>query len=144
MPIAAGDQCLVLFSDRNIDSWFKTGGEAAPFDARCHDISDGIALVGVNALPSTMQAYDDNVNIVVPNGKKLVISGGAAIDGLGTQMLALKADVSNLLTFVNQIVTAFNAHVHTSAAPGNPTTAPTVPFVTTPPTVVGTTKLLGS
>lgn len=145
MPVASGDQCLVLFADRNIDAWFKTGGESAPFDARCHDLSDGVALVGVNALSSPLPAYDDNVNIVVPSGKKLVISGGATIDALGTQMLALKADVDNLLTFVNLLITTFNAHVHTGVTTGSGSSgAPATPFSGTPPTIVGTTKLLGS
>lgn len=143
-PVAQGDQCLLFFADRNIDAWFKNGAQAAPLSSRAHDLSDGIALVGINALTSILPDYDDNVNLLVPASKKFVISGGAAVEALGTSLLALKTDVDNLLTFVNQIVTAFNAHVHTSAAPGNPTTVPTVPFVTTPPVVVGTTKLKGS
>lgn len=57
MPISVGDQCLVFFSDRNIDAWFKNGAEAAPFDGRTHDLSDGIALVGVNALNGTLPDY---------------------------------------------------------------------------------------
>src|SRR5690348_9301992 len=47
-PIAKGDQCIVLFSDRNLDNWFSSGGVGAPYDDRCHDLSDGICLVGVN------------------------------------------------------------------------------------------------
>lgn len=143
-PIAAGDQGLLFFSDRNIDAWFQTGSAAPPNDGRAHDVSDAFFLCGVNAINSALAPYDDNVNIVVPSGKKLVLSGMATFDALGTEMLALKADVDNLLTFVNSLITTFNTHVHTSAAPGNPTTVPVAPFVTPPPTVVGTTKLLGS
>lgn len=144
-PIAAGDQGLLLFSDRNIDAWFSTGSAAPPNDARAHDLSDAFFLCGVNSLASSMPAYDANVNLAIPSGKKLVITGGAEIDALGTQMLALKADVDNLLTFVNTLITTFNAHVHTGVTSGSGSSGvPATPFAGTPPTIVGTTKLLGS
>ena len=60
MPIQQGDNCLVFFADRNIDSWFVNGSETAPFDSRTHSLSDGIALVGLNALTSTLPAYESN------------------------------------------------------------------------------------
>lgn len=50
LPVQAGDFCILLFSDRNIDAWFKIGGDAVPYDGRCHSLSDGMALVGVNPL----------------------------------------------------------------------------------------------
>jgi hypothetical protein len=57
MPISVGDQCLVFFSDRNIDAWFETGAENPPLNGRAHDPSDGFALVGVNAKTSALIAY---------------------------------------------------------------------------------------
>ena len=52
-PVSAGDQCLVVFADRNIDAWFKTGAEAIPYDARSHSLSDAVAVVGLDALNGT-------------------------------------------------------------------------------------------
>ena len=49
-PVAAGDECLLLFSDSNIDAWYSTGLQGLPYDSRRHDISDCIALVGLNSL----------------------------------------------------------------------------------------------
>ncbi len=31
-PITAGDPCLVVFADRNLDAWFQNGAAAIPFD----------------------------------------------------------------------------------------------------------------
>jgi hypothetical protein len=143
-PIAQGDACLLLFADRNLDAWFTSGFESAPQSNRCHDLSDGIAIVGLNPRSSNLPVGDDNVNIIVPAGKSLVISEGATIEGLGDQFLALKSDVDNVLTFLNQLVLAFQTHTHTCAAPGNQSGPPTVPFVDPPPVIVGTTKLKGS
>ena len=39
-PIAAGDEVLVVFSCRCIDSWWQSGGIGAPAEARMHDLSD--------------------------------------------------------------------------------------------------------
>lgn len=86
-PIAPGDQCLVLFSDRNIDAWYQNGTAAAPFDARCHDVSDGIALVGLNSLASDLPAY--------PSDSVKFFYAGAAIE-LSEDMISMSAGGATL------------------------------------------------
>lgn len=85
-PIAAGDECLVFFADANIDAWFDNGGEALPFDGRRHDLSDGIALVGLNSLANTLSlaladdeagVADDLAKVAIKNGK-INVSNGVA------------------------------------------------------------------
>lgn len=90
MPIAAGDQCILLFADRNIDAWFKSGQAAAPFNARCHDMSDGIAIVGVNSLVSSLADYPANTLRLSYSGAKLELSGGlVGISNMTTSLLTL-------------------------------------------------------
>jgi len=48
MPIKKGDYCIVLFSDRNIDTWWDSANVKEPATRRKHNLSDGIALVGIN------------------------------------------------------------------------------------------------
>lgn len=50
LPITPGDQCWVFFADINIDAWHETGEQQTPYDRRRHDIADGFAFVGPNAL----------------------------------------------------------------------------------------------
>ena len=78
VPVAAGDECLVLFSDSNIDAWYENGGEALPLDGRRDDLSDGIAVVGLNSLakPLALAVEDDETGlgdslakVAVKNGK---------------------------------------------------------------------------
>lgn len=45
-PIAAGDECLLVFGARGIDWWWQSGGVQRPAETRMHDLSDGFALVG--------------------------------------------------------------------------------------------------
>jgi len=65
MPVAVGDECLVLFADRCIDAWYQSGcpvsngqintQNQAAF--RMHDLSDGFALVGLRSLPRILSGY---------------------------------------------------------------------------------------
>lgn len=78
LPIQAGDDCLVLFADRNIDIWYSTGTSAAPQTQRCHDLSDGIALVGINSLQSTLPSYPANELRITYGGARTALKGGKA------------------------------------------------------------------
>lgn len=53
-PIAAGDECLVVFSSRCIDSWWQSGGVQVQADMRMHDLSDGFVLVGPRSQPRVL------------------------------------------------------------------------------------------
>ena len=44
--IQAGDMCLLIFADVNIDGWYETGQAAMPASGRQHDLSDAFAFVG--------------------------------------------------------------------------------------------------
>jgi len=97
-PIAAGDQCLLLFSDRNLDAWFQNGSAAAPFDARCHDLSDGIALVGLNALSSDLDGYQANIAKIFYDGAQISMSGGLIkIRNTATSLLTLMQNLGTIL-----------------------------------------------
>lgn len=48
-PVAAGDECIVVFSARCIDGWWQSGGVQAPAEHRMHDLSDGMAIVGIRS-----------------------------------------------------------------------------------------------
>ena len=65
-PITAGDTCLVLFGDRDIDTWFETGDTTQiPNSDRVHDLSDGIALVGIFSKANNLSSYKtDGVQLV--------------------------------------------------------------------------------
>jgi len=45
-PVKAGDECLLVFSDRCIDFWWQNGGVQESVDSRMHDLSDAFAIVG--------------------------------------------------------------------------------------------------
>ena len=57
MPITAGDECIVLFSDVCIDAWFTHGGVQNQIEKRRHDLSDGICLLGAWSQPNKLVNY---------------------------------------------------------------------------------------
>ncbi len=71
-PIDVGDECLILFNDRDIDTWWNTGAVAnPPNSSRLHDLSDAIILVGVRSIPNKIANY----NLLGPQ----LTNGGAFI-----------------------------------------------------------------
>lgn len=83
-PIAAGDEVLVVFASRCIDSWWQNGGVGAQAEVRMHDLSDGFALLAPTSQPKVLPAVSaQNVQLrdevgttyleITPDGKiKLV------------------------------------------------------------------------
>jgi len=108
-PITAGDECLVLFSDANIDAWYEQGASdstgkplmALPLDGRRHDLSDGIALVGLNSLgkPLDVALADDEAGVADSKAKVSVKSGKINISN----------DTQSLLTALDTFLTGLTA-----------------------------------
>jgi len=55
-PVAPGDECLVVFASRCIDSWWQSGGIQNQAELRMHDLSDGFVLLGFRSKPRVISA----------------------------------------------------------------------------------------
>ena len=59
-PVSAGDECLLVFADCDLDRWFESGEENEADSGRQHDLSDAFAFVGfrsrVNSLADVPEA----------------------------------------------------------------------------------------
>lgn len=125
-PIKAGDQCLLLFCDYMIDNWWISGDVGASDFPRRHDISDAIAIVGLNALPKALKDYSDYLHLKYNENSDIVI--GEQID-VNNETINLNGNtnISEDLGVtknanVTQTLTAFELHA-TSAASGSFATA---------------------
>jgi len=64
-PIAVGDYCLLVLTERCFDRWYSGSDFQDPAEFRMHDYSDGIAIVGINpqagalTIPSVIQHTGD-------------------------------------------------------------------------------------
>lgn len=53
-PVASGDECLVIFNDRDIDNWFAGSTNAPVATPRLHAFSDAFVLVGLRSLRNSI------------------------------------------------------------------------------------------
>jgi len=65
-PLAVGDYCLLLVSERSFDRWYGGADNVPPIEQRMHDYSDCFALVGVSpasmakTIPATIERFGDS------------------------------------------------------------------------------------
>lgn len=128
-PIQAGDECLVLFNDRDMDNWFQGGAGAALATPRLHSFSDGVALVGLRSLGNVLTDYDAT-RAVLKNGTTMVGVGPSLIK-ISNDQFQLKALLDQLIGNINDLVTATNNLVSqtalitvTCSAPASPSSPP--------------------
>lgn len=71
-PIVNGDECLVVFSSRCIDSWWQLGGVRGQAELRMHDLSDGFVLPGVRSQPRKFSVSTTTAQIRTDDGSAFV------------------------------------------------------------------------
>lgn len=104
-PIAPGDQCLILFNDRNIDNWYLDGSIKEPRDNRVHSIADGMILVGIS----------DSAHAIIAPSQSACLNGGS-------KKIAIKNDATDLKTLLLSLIDAIVAMTQTVAGGGGGTT----------------------
>jgi len=106
MPIKAGDYCIVLFNDRDIDTWWSTANMADPATNRKHDLSDGMAIVGINPKTSPREMDGTFVRILGtsgPGAEKEAARKGDAIQSLPLDDAAFWSWVTTISAAVNSL-----------------------------------------
>lgn len=82
VPITEGDECLVVFADACIDSWWQNGCSKnnegqwqaqEPMSLRRHDLSDAFAILGTWSQPQKIDEYAiDALEIRTLNGNNKI------------------------------------------------------------------------
>ena len=128
MPILPGDPCLVLFSDRDIDNWFVTGGDSVPNTNRTHSLSDGMVLVGFRSLADPVPAYSANGIIIGCAGGAVSVhddpemsSVHGGVIQVGTKVL-IRNTGGSLVSALDALCTALTSWVDTRGDTPNPAT----------------------
>jgi phage baseplate assembly protein gpV len=110
-PVTKGDECLVVFSTRCIDSWWQSGGIQNATTIRMHDLSDGFAFVGFSSKPSVVSGIStDSVQLR---------------DNAGTTFVEIKSGAVNVTATGNVSVIA-GGSLLASAATSASITAPNI------------------
>ncbi|WP_462305050.1 Gp138 family membrane-puncturing spike protein [Acidaminococcus massiliensis] len=84
LPIAPGDECLVIFGDNCMDAWWQSGGVQNQIDCRRHDLSDGYAIPGPWSQPRVISNYSTkSAQLRTENGEAYIELSGNAINLVG-------------------------------------------------------------
>ncbi len=82
LPIAVGDEVLVVIASRCIDAWWQQGGVQPAMEVRMHDLSDGFVIPGPRSQPNVVGSIS-SVNAELRNDAgtvKLSITPAGAIN----------------------------------------------------------------
>jgi hypothetical protein len=123
MPVKAGDPCLVLFGDRDIDNWFSSGLTAPPNSPRMHSLSDGFALVGFRPQSASIANYATDA-VEVRNGasKAAVKDDGTIALVSASAKMTFSNDAANMRAAVDYLCEALLTWVNTGGSTPNPAT----------------------
>lgn len=141
-PIAVGDEVLVVFASRCIDSWWQSGGVGAPAEARMHDLSDGFAILAPTSQPKKLSGVSStNVQLrdeagttyveITPDGKARVVAATQIDVEAPTVNITGDLNVTGEMNLVGQLTQSggsmtiggvvFGTHKHTGVQPGSGT-----------------------
>lgn len=98
LPIAIGDEVLVVFSARCIDAWWQSSGVGKPMESRMHDLSDAFAIPGPRSKPKAITGISStNAQLRNESGDTfLEIAPGGNIKLTATTKVDVVAPIINL------------------------------------------------
>ena len=144
-PLAAGDLGWIKASDRDLSLFRQNFSEAPPNTKRMHSFEDALfipdvmkdySIDGADTDGMVIQYKDSSVKIVLKNNEVVVkapsisfegdLSVAGAIDATGdiTSEGTVTGEI-DVVAKIAPVTVALSTHVHTSAAPGVPTSQPT-------------------
>lgn len=115
-PIQEGDECIVLFNDRDLDTWFSGDSNSGNATVRQHSLADAVVLVGLRSVNSSLEEYDED-RAVLQNGSTKVAIGPSLIE-ISNQLYTLNELLQELVTDVNNLVSQTAAITVTAVTPG--------------------------
>lgn len=139
LPLAAGDEVLIVWANRCIDAWWQQGGIQLPIEARMHDISDGFCIPGPcskpNAIPSVsstnaqLRTKDGTASIEITPGGAVNITapGGFTVNGNGTVNGNLNVTGNLTGGTVKEGLIELGTHKHTGVTTGTGTSGGPTP-----------------
>jgi len=117
-PVSPGDECLVVFSSRCIDSWWQRGGVQGQAKKRMHDLSDGFVLPGCRSQPRKFTAAG-KTQLRTDNGSTLIeIEPGAV--RIKAAQVTIEGNLNVTGTTIGNSVN-LNTHRHIDVTPGTGT-----------------------
>lgn len=137
LPIQAGDECLLVFSDMCIDQWWQSGGVGnIQIVNRRHDLSDAIAIFGLSSQPRVLTGYSSSsLQVRSDDGTTVVEVANGGVVNIKANTVNLGQSPTDHLVLFETMKALFNSHTHTGVQTGAGTSG-----VPSPATQMGSTE----
>lgn len=114
-PITKGDECLLLFNDRDLSTWFEGNSFAQVPTTRLHSFSDAVAIVGLRSSHRSISGYDSS---------HAMLSWGETKVGISESLVLIANATGTLKTVINGLIdllsASFGENTPNSGDPLNP------------------------
>ena len=117
-PVKKGDWCLLLFCDRDIDSWWYSGEVREPNSPRYHALSDAVALVGLRPATEVLALTDDaatlhagDVPLVLKNDNGQIKISTDGKSSISNSITSLKTVLDSLMTALTTLAVDPGSHI---------------------------------
>lgn len=116
-PLTDGDSVLVVFCESDTNAWRNSGGVSDPSVTLRHTLSGPVAIPGLYPRNDTLADADgSNATFGSDGGLKVTVTSSALeVDG-NSDAAALASKVDDLQSNLNDLITAYNNHIHTTTA----------------------------
>lgn len=119
-PLANGDPCLVIFSERSLDLWKSVGGQLTPDDPRKFDISDAIIIPGLYSFNQKLEGVSGNDVVFSFKGSKVTIKQDGNISIETSNKIAIGTQTNELLDIISQLMVLLQGATVMGTAFGGP------------------------
>lgn len=104
-PVKTGDEVLVVFAARCIDSWWQSGGVGVAMESRMHDLSDGFAILAPTSQPKKLPSISaTNTQLRTEAGDTYIeVTPSGKVRIMATNEIDITAPVINLNGAVTQV-----------------------------------------
>ena len=118
-PIKKGQEGILLFADRELESWYINGGINPLGEIRAHSLSDSIFITGLTSAPNMTATLQNCLNLFYGAKSLRIDANGITING--------DLVVNGNITATGDIVAggiSLKNHLHGNGNQGQDTTAP--------------------
>lgn len=119
-PISEGDYVLLIFSERSLDLWLSVGGQVTPDDPRKFDLSDAIAIPGLQPFTGNFSENNGNDYIISYAGSVIRIKDDGSIVIETGNTIAIGNQTTEVLDIISQLMSLLQGSTVMGTAFGGP------------------------
>lgn len=117
-PLTQGMECILLFNDRELETWFINGGSNIQAYPRMHDLTDAVAIFGIRSLPMMINILTDCLHLFYENSSLQLKEAETDLNSTTINLTGDTININGNLIINGQ---AYTAHTHSNGNEGNPT-----------------------